>query len=196
MALAFFLASCSQNTDKNTRDAIKAAVSQQLQEYPASSLQDIYKSFYQDDFGPGHLLQDTAAAYDYFVYELAGMESLHRYAAEPCGLGGRFVRVPMDIVKDSLVDKKTYFEAFLASTTSFSTPDVEKWKNDWNEIVKVVEGMALDLEGFNEDKMNLEEMLDQGETMVHHSQSYSDAYDPHYRIITKAEYERLIKDVK
>ncbi|MBQ1680510.1 MAG: hypothetical protein II068_05335, partial [Bacteroidales bacterium] len=36
--------------------AIASAIARQLQEYPESRVQDIYKSFCQDNLGPEHLI--------------------------------------------------------------------------------------------------------------------------------------------
>ena len=42
--------------------AVHSAIERQLATYPESTLQDIYKSFYQEHFGPGHIISDTASA--------------------------------------------------------------------------------------------------------------------------------------
>lgn len=48
----------------------KAAIERQLQDYPASRVQDIYKSFCQDNLGPGHLIPDPQTASNYLKSEL------------------------------------------------------------------------------------------------------------------------------
>ena len=40
---------------------IRAAVENQLKAYPKSTLQDLYKNFFQDYFGPGHIVSDTTS---------------------------------------------------------------------------------------------------------------------------------------
>lgn len=39
-----------------TEDLIRAAVERQITMYPNSTLRDIYKNFFQDRFGPGHIM--------------------------------------------------------------------------------------------------------------------------------------------
>lgn len=180
------LQSCHQ-PDKD----ILRAVNGQLKRYPESSLQDIYKSFFQDEFGPGHLLDDSAGARQYLEYELSGMTSSGNHSAEMCGAGKNFVRVPLDLVKDSLISESSLFNAFLESASSFRLPDAESWKKKWNGIVDVIEGMNLNLPNFEEDKKALSDMLGKGETAVHHSRNYEGFYKPHYRIVGKEEWERL-----
>lgn len=41
---------------------IRAAIERQLAAYPESTLQDVYKSFYQEHFGPEHMIADTTSA--------------------------------------------------------------------------------------------------------------------------------------
>ena len=65
---ALVLASCS--AQKTTEEeAIRAMCAEMAEKYPQSTLQDVYKSCFQDFFGAEHLLSDTAAAqavHDYF----------------------------------------------------------------------------------------------------------------------------------
>lgn len=48
----------------------KAAVARQMEDYPESRVQDIYKSFCQDNLGPGHLIPDSQSARNYLESEL------------------------------------------------------------------------------------------------------------------------------
>lgn len=182
----FLLQGCSQHENE-----IVQVVKNQLKLYPESSLQDIYKNFFQDEYGPGHLIENVSYAREYFDLELEEMASHGNHNAEPCGAGKNFYRVPMDLVKDEIISSDDYFNAFLESASSFTKPDVLVWKNQWTEIVNVIEKMDIDIPNFEEDKEALYKWLERGETMVHHSQAYSDKYDPHYRIIGKVQWEKL-----
>ena len=167
------------------------AVRNQLQLYPESTLQDIYKSFFQDEFGPGHLVENVSYAREYFDLELEEMASQGRHNAEPCGTGKNFFRVPLDLVKDGKIPEEDYFASFMESSSDFKIPDVETWKTKWGEIVNVIETMELEIKNYKNDKAALAEMLDAGETLVHHSKSFSEHYDPHYRIIGREQWEKL-----
>lgn len=170
---------------------ITQAVRAQLELYPESTLQDIYKSFFQDEFGPGHLVGDTAAARIYLEKELSEMTSRQNYFARPCGAGEHFYRVPLDLVKDGLIPPEDFFSAFMQSAASFKMPEVKEWQVKWQEIVREIESMDLDIPGFEADKQALEQMLGQGDYVVHHSDSFREAYDPHYRIVSKEEWDKL-----
>jgi hypothetical protein len=185
---AALIVSC---TGSGETQEIKRAVSRQMEYYPRTTLIDIYKSFFQDEFGPGHLLEDTSAAWQYFTRELENMQSHERYSVEWCGMGRNFIRVPMDLVKDGLISPEVYFDAFMESSSAFDTPDIEAWKEEWSEILDVITGMDLGLEGFDKDRKALADMLDSGQAMVHHSKQYRELYEPHYRIMTLDQWEKI-----
>ena len=54
LLLAICLLSCRQGVALVDREAVAVAVSRQMAACPESRLQDFYKSFFQDRFGPGH----------------------------------------------------------------------------------------------------------------------------------------------
>jgi hypothetical protein len=60
---------CSQSIVDSR--AVKAAVATQMESFPESRLQDLYKSFFQDRFGPGHIISDRQSALNYILSELA-----------------------------------------------------------------------------------------------------------------------------
>jgi hypothetical protein len=186
MMMIWMLPGCHQ--DKNE---IQKAINLQLTRYPESALQDIYKSFFQDEFGPGHLLEDTSWAREYFDLELEEITSSSLHSAEPCGAGKNFYRVPLDLVLDEIIPADTIFAAFLESAALFRTPNISEWKEKWGQILGVIESMDLKIRNFERDKLAISQMLDRGETAVHHSQAYTVRYNPHYRIIGKQQWEQL-----
>lgn len=170
---------------------IMLAVRNQLQLYPESTLQDIYKSFFQDEFGPGHLVENVSYALEYFDLELEEMASQGRHNAEPCGTGKNFYRVPLDLVKDGKIPEEDYFASFMESSADFKIPDITVWKKKWGQIEDEIEKMNLQIPDLERDKKIINEMLDSGEVVMHHSRKYVEAYDPHYRIMGKKQWERL-----
>ena len=171
--------------------SVGSAVKDQLAKYPESTLQDIYKSFFQDEFGPGHLLGDTSAARAYLRRELDEMESRGNYTADPCGAGQHFYRVPLDLVKDSIITDSEYFALFLDGAEAFRNPDPDEWKVIWEGIVNEIETMDFQIANFDEDRKALEEMLEKGEVVVHHSSTYNEKYHPHYRIFGIEQWNKL-----
>lgn len=187
LAILFFasITSCDQN---QVEPEIKQAIKYHIKNYPESTLQDIYKSFFQDEFGPGHLLSDTGAAKRYLEYELSEMTSRGNYRAEPCGAGNNFFRVPLDLVKDHIIPPDDFLLAFMESASSFKIPEMDQWRVKWNSIEKIIEKMNLNLDNFDADRSSLAEMMSRNEYVVHHSEAYTRSYDPHYRIMKKEQW--------
>ena len=186
LSLLLTLSHCSPE-----KSEIRQAVDIQLKRYPESTLQDIYKSFLQDEFGPGHMLNDLDVAKEYFDLELEDMVSRGRHDAEPCGAGKYFVRVPMDLVKDGLIREEDFFNAFVESSKNFQKPDLAAWKEKWEMIDKVVKRMNLKLPDYERDKKMLQKIIERGEPVIHHSERFDKAYDPHYRIMSLPVWEEL-----
>ncbi len=156
---------------------------QMLHRFPESSLVDIYKSFYQDEFGPGHLLGDMQGAREYFCKELEGMTSAGRYVLEPCGTGSRFCRAPLDIVLDGIISPEEFFSGFIEGASMFTLPDISQWRVRWKEILAAAEPVIKPIAGIEEDARIISEAMQTRSGAVRHSRRYVEAYDPHYRII-------------
>ena len=53
-------------------------------------------------------------------------------------------------------------------------------------------GLSKTLPHFESDSQAIEALLNQGEYVMHHSPEYSDAYQPHYRLIERTIFEEEI----
>lgn len=175
-------------------EQIADAMVRMVQHYPAATLQDIYKSCFQDHFGVAHLLADRASVKGYIEQELATTEVLDTSYYEPCGWQGRFVRVNLAVVRDGLLTVDELTDAFMASAAYSSNEVTEAWIAEWNEILQAICRTELDdhLDNFQADSMRLVEMLDVGNYVMHHSASYRETYHPHYRIIHRSIFEEQI----
>lgn len=175
---------------------IRLAITTQLEHYPESRLQDIYKSFFQDECGPGHFIEDISSARKYFDLELEEMVPRGRHEPEPCGVGKNFYRIPMDLVKEGIMSEDEYFQAFIASSRDFSIPDIGEWIEKWNTIETELKKMKLHIPDMDNDKKAIDKSLSDGNAVFHHSQKYTDAYDPHYRIMAKEQWEKLKSSIR
>ena len=182
LALAISLVSCESKMENEVKKAVKF----QMRNYPESTLQDIYKNFFQDAFGPGHLLKDPEASLISLQEELSNFErSKLKPLIEPLGYEHKFVRVDLDVIKKDIVHYEDFARAFIESGDYFSVPNLEEWIDEWQQILEIIESLDLNIPNFEAEKEILNEMLKNGEYVVHHSQQYIDSYDPHYRIIQK-----------
>lgn len=174
------------------KSGVHTAVERMLSDYPASTLQDIYKSFFQDRFGPGHIVADTAQAAVYLRHELESVDNLDVKLYEPTGEHCNYYRVALAAIASGKVPFDTYLSCFLRSVREVEAVDVEVWAAEWAQKEKVIASMDLGLPGCAEDAAAIEEMLSSGHYAVHHSKQYNAHYAPHYRIIAKDIFEAEI----
>ena len=171
--------------------AVRSAIERQMATYPESTLQDIYKSFYQEHFGPGHIISDTASARRYLMRELSEMGKTQSPYFEPTGSQGDYVRVYLSVVADSLITAEQLLDAFVRSANSRQEPNVN-WIDKWETIVSIIQANKIELEGFETDLPLLTEAA-QNNQAVHHSRRYNEVYHPHYRIVERGIFERDLK---
>lgn len=171
---------------------VRLAVSRQMQQYPASTLQDIYKNFFQDRFGPGHIVSDTARAGAYLREELKQVTALDVPMYEASAERAAYYRVSLAAIKSGLVSYEVFFSAFIRSVTALPGVDVSDWAKEWASIEKIIRSMSLDLPNYEEDARAIEVLLAQGYYAVHHSKAYNLHYQPHYRLIEKKIFEKEI----
>ena len=174
--------------------SIRAAIEQQMTAYPESTLQDIYKSFYQDRFGPGHIISDTTSARSYLMYELSEMSEVSTVYYEPTGSEGRFVRVYLSAVTDGLITADQLLDAFVRGANMVKAET--DWEAEWKAVVGTITKYGIQIQGF-EDASLLDE-ASRDRQAVHHSRAYNAAYHPHYRIVERSIFEEelmpLIKE--
>lgn len=179
----------------------KTAIERQLRDYPESRVLDIYKSFCQDNLGPGHLIPNPQSAKNYLKSELETFrEDLDsaRYDAPgimyyPVGDKGNYVRVDLSVVLDGLVDQEVYLDAFVRSANEGKRLTEEQWVAKWKEIEKIIRKDFPTIPNSKEDLEMIGSHIDKGELILHHSEAFSKAYNPHYRIIARDIFEKEIK---
>ena len=184
---ALLIAACSRPSD------VRRALTKQLETYPASTVQDVYKTFYQDRFGSEHMIRDTAAVRRYLSYELevAASDSIPNPYYEPTGAEGRFVRVFLRGVNEGLITEEELLDAFLKSAKPTAQPE-QTWAEQWAQILSSLD--KTELEQLDPDSV-LPELQTAAETerAVHHSDAYRQAYHPHYRIVEKTIFEQELR---
>ena len=171
--------------------AMRSAIERQLVAYPESTLQDIYKSFYQEHFGPGHIISDTATARHYLMRELSEMGETQSPYFEPTGSQGDYVRVYLSAIADSLITAERLLDAFIRSANLWQEP-AASWLDKWEAIVSIIQTNKMEIGNFETDLPLLTEAARNNQA-VHHSSRYNEAYHPHYRIVERGIFEIELK---
>ena len=174
-----FIMSCENSNDKAIRmmcENIHAA-------YPLATLQDIYKTCYQDFFGAEHLMNDTAAARQYIHYELEQCRDTDLSLMpkrEPTGFRHRFARINFSNIVDGELTEEQLVMMFIGAAgkdNAFS----DDWASEW----KTIEKIALEVNPEWQDPELHKELTEAAENRyaVRHSEAFRNNYNPHYRIL-------------
>lgn len=189
--LSFLLSAC-MTEEQRFESAVRKSVKRQMEHYPQSTLKDIYKNFFQDEFGPGHIISDTTAAGNYLRREMNSYSTITGEVAEPLGWQGNFLRVNLSVIKEGIIPYDIFFEAFIESVNGIHPRTVPEWAEEWEKIEHIIYTMQLSLPGYETDKSEITDRLKRGEYVGHHSKVYEDTYHPHYRIISKKLYDKRL----
>lgn len=184
--VTFMLSSCD-----NDDDAIRRMCVEIHENYPAATLQDIYKTCYQDFFGAEHLMNDTAAARQYINHELEQCRDTDLSLMpkrEPTGFRHRFVRINFsNIVEGELTEEQmlTMFIDAAGKDNAYS----DNWLEEWQKIEKT----ALEVNpGWTDAELQAELMMAaEGNHAVRHSDAFRENYNPHYRIVRQDSCRKL-----
>lgn len=188
--MAICLGACTEETESTRIEkAVKALVNQ----YPQATLQDVYKSFYQERFGPGHMIPNVENAKNYLMSEMEQASENTGAYYEPTGSEGRYIRVFLNAVSDGKISAEQLLDAFVESANQVKPRD-DKWSDQWSLIVSVIEEKHLAVPASDELKELLKACSEKDEA-VHHSQEYNDAYKPHYRIVERQIFDQRLKNL-
>ena len=161
--------------------------------YPYCTLQDIYKFFFQDQFGPGHLIGDVAIALQLLDDELRFMQDSSMPDIERTGWQGNFVRVNLRLVKEGVLPKGLFVQSFCdsANLSPFYSKDI--WVKYWFAISHIINSSYPNFPYFERDSKYIKGCLLNGEYVLSHSKIFKTMYRPHYRIIDFSVFNKSLK---
>ena len=85
-----------------------------------------------------------------------------------------------------------FIDAFMGSANGIDTTLTQSWIEEWNQIQQAVRATLPNLKGYEEDYIHLSRLLKEGKYIVHHSRIFNTTYHPHYRIIRKDLFDKII----
>ena len=167
----------------NRKNKIIDALKLELHWHPEARLTDLYKNFFQDRYGPGHLVVNTDRAYRYLQKEVKEAVKFDVPDILPLGYRQQFFRINLRLLKEEVIPMEVFFPLFLESTQSINPPDITDWRAEWNRILEVIREITPALNGFAEDEEVIADRLREGSYVGHHSNVYEKQYHPHYRLL-------------
>lgn len=163
--------------------------------FPSSTLQDVYKTCYQDFFGTEHLLGDTAAARRYLHEEIEnckGQDLSGMSMYEATGFRRNYLRVSLAAVLLGEMSEEELWEMFVSKPSEGSRQPSDAG-HSWAEEWQAIEAIALKENPKWADETlqaQLREAAEQ-QAAVHHSQLFRENYNPHYRIVENIPRENI-----
>ncbi|MCI6570321.1 MAG: hypothetical protein MSA40_02465 [Bacteroides fragilis] len=70
---------------------------------------------------------------------------------------------------------------------------VADWQKEWQRIESIIRSMELSLPDYDAHRKEIEDRLDRGEYVEHHSKVFEESYSPHYRIISRQIFEKELR---
>ncbi|MBN1340759.1 MAG: hypothetical protein JXA03_15630 [Bacteroidales bacterium] len=171
---------------------MEKAILRELELHPKATLVDLYKNFFQGRFGPGHMISNREAALNYLLSELEEAENFDTVKWQAVGYEGRYFRINLSLVRDSIISPDQLTDAFTGSANTAEQPTHEAWMSEWNYILSVIESLDLSLPTYLQDLAAIDKNLKNGILVGHHSDIYKNTYYPHYRIVTEEYFDKLI----
>ncbi|WP_321290594.1 hypothetical protein [uncultured Sunxiuqinia sp.] len=165
-------------------------IDDELKYYPEAHLADLYKNYFQDAYGPGHIIEDTTQAGKYLDWELQQTDWIDTLSYQALGINHDYYRINLRLVKDGIIPRDTLLQALLKSAKLARNPDLEIWKKEWNEVLALIKKIKPNLPGMEADEKLIKQVFSEGDVVMHHSKHYEETYHPHYRIVHRSVFER------
>lgn len=150
----------------------------QKEKYPLMEIQDAVKLIYQNEFGPGHLIDDESECFCRLVDEAKEIEGCRK---EEDYIGNDLCRLYLSDAKEKKLSLESFFKMFLFTANSH-VGNVDSFKHKLEILKQSVEEQLLKFDE-KETLRFLQEYESYGMPAVHHSQIFGKAYKPAYRVI-------------
>lgn len=172
----------------------EARLDEYMKRYPEAQLVDVYKYCFQDVYGPGHLIKDSAACAQAIAeeMELVNLSDTSFPDWEYAGIEGNYVRVNLRVIKDGRVPLSRYVEMLMRGAKVEKPMPIYDWQGNWMKLQTILRNLEHKPFRFDEDAEAIRALLDRGEYAAHHSLRFNQAYAPHYRLIRKDIFEKEV----
>lgn len=178
--MIIFLTSLNAQDIKNL--SIKETLLQELKRHPESNVQDIYKFLHQAAFGSEHAVKNIDAVKKWMDSEIAGLDnSIEDELVNYLSADRKIVRVNLRPYLKAGMDVSLLLNAFIKTANEYKG-SAETFTRYWNEAILIAEKGKYN---FNSKEMKsfYSEYEKLGFPAMHHSDKYSTAYKPAYRVI-------------
>lgn len=157
--------------------------------YPEAEVQDLYKTLFQEHFGPGHIIANRDAALEMLLSEIESMpDGESEEITEYCGPDAAMLRINLrPALRDGLTPD-TIVSMMLESMREIH-PDTLAFLEHWDHLLECSSQGRLPWK--SDEFEHFEAGLDpSGVEVMHHSPRFMRNYSPAYRIVLTSVYEK------
>jgi len=160
-------------------------------------IKDAYKWTYQATRGGEHAVPDSESARKWLDNEWSSMGPAIKVVAvwEPLCPGGEIGRLNLRPYKTNGGEPEDLLDAFLTSSREYRS-DGANFIAAWSELGKRLKKKSYGSLTYKDWSKLDAEMKAQNYPAVHHSDPYNKSEKPAYRIVTAAEYKKLLATLK
>lgn len=160
---------------------------------PQLGVRDVYKGLYQAAFGARHLLDDPVGARSYLLAELEDVKAASGPLLEAVSPDGRIVRVNLAAFKAFGLPADRLFAALSESARAMPARprELSRW---WRLFVELIQAGQLAFDSGEADAVAAE--IAAGGPAPHHSDGYTAACHPHYRVMDRLVFLRHFPELR
>ncbi len=160
-------------------------------------IDDAYKWTYQATRGGEHAVPDTDSPRKWLANEWNTMGTAAKEVAvwQPLCPGGEIGRLNLRPFKTKGGEADDLLDAFLASSREYRS-DGANFIAAWNELGKRLKKKSYGALNYKDWSTLDTAMKARNYPAVHHSETYNQALQPAYRILTLTEYKKLLATLK
>jgi len=164
-------------------DALLGVVQDQYKRYRHIQPVDLYKLVYQVNFGAKHILENVKEAKDRFEEEWHSLGKLRQGEAllEQIDPDGIICRLNLRVYRKMGGTIRTLWTIIMASAEAYA-PTPLKFRDDGQMLMQMAESRVISAD-VNSLRDCWYRMETEGFPAAHHSERYSDANEPAYRLV-------------
>ena len=171
-------------------DKIKRLIKSEFKLHPEAQLIDYYKLFFQDAFGPEHIITDRVLVRNFLQNELDKAYIFEESDYQNISYINEFYRVNLNVINKGMISFNDFLDIFLKSAELKNKMSHNEWMESWKNIEQQILIMEIPLENIEQQAAELWKIIE-SKQLVRHSDIYRTAYSPHYRLINAEQLHRI-----
>ncbi len=162
------------------------------EQFPESTLKDIYKTCFQDYYGPSHIVNDTSTIAAGIMEEINNADTMGGPDYCYTGVNGNYVCVNLLAVRQHRLPLATLVSALQRSMHTAHSPSLKYWQCLWQQLLPVAKQLLPPTPLVEADSTYIVQQLQQGKVTGRHSELFNHSYHFYYRIIQRQLFETEI----